>query len=81
MAVAARIVTDWIGDPGAVLDYGVRFTRPVVVTATGPTELVVAGKVRSIEAEAATAVLDISTSVSGETVLARARVTVRVPRA
>lgn len=31
MAMTARLVTDWIGDPGAVVDYSVRFTRPVVV--------------------------------------------------
>ena len=31
MAIAARVVTDWVGDPGAVVDYGVRFTRPVPV--------------------------------------------------
>ena len=31
MALAGRVVTDWVGDPGAVLEYGVRFTRPVPV--------------------------------------------------
>src|SRR6478752_173689 len=31
MALAGRIVTAWTGDPTSVLDYGVRFTRPVVV--------------------------------------------------
>jgi acyl dehydratase len=31
MAEAARVVTDWIGDPGAMLEYGVRFTKPVPV--------------------------------------------------
>lgn len=31
MATAARIVTDWVGDPGAVTEYAVRFSRPVVV--------------------------------------------------
>ncbi|MDT9681688.1 MaoC family dehydratase [Streptomyces sp. TRM76323] len=31
MAEAARVVTDWAGDPGAVVEYGVRFTKPVVV--------------------------------------------------
>ena len=31
MALAVRVVTDWVGDPGAVVDYGVRFTRPVPV--------------------------------------------------
>ncbi|MDH6121236.1 MaoC family dehydratase [Kitasatospora sp. GAS204B] len=31
MAEALRVVTDWTGDPGAVVEYGVRFTKPVVV--------------------------------------------------
>ncbi|NGO41046.1 MaoC family dehydratase [Streptomyces ureilyticus] len=31
MAEAIRVVTDWVGDPGAVAEYGVRFTKPVVV--------------------------------------------------
>ncbi|MDJ0381517.1 MaoC family dehydratase [Streptomyces sp. G-G2] len=31
MAEAIRVVTDWTGDPGAVLEYGVRFIKPVVV--------------------------------------------------
>ncbi|MFC8076071.1 MaoC family dehydratase [Streptomyces sp. NPDC057307] len=35
MAEAARVVTDWVGDPGAVVEYGVRFTRPVVVPNDG----------------------------------------------
>ncbi|MGC9536723.1 MaoC family dehydratase [Streptomyces sp. UG1] len=31
MAEAVRVVTDWTGDPAAVVEYGVRFTKPVVV--------------------------------------------------
>jgi acyl dehydratase len=31
MALAARVVTQWAGDPGRVVEYGVRFTRPVPV--------------------------------------------------
>lgn len=31
MAEAIRVVTDWAGDPAAVTEYGVRFTKPVVV--------------------------------------------------
>lgn len=31
MAEAIRVVTDWAGDPGAVAEYGVRFTKPVIV--------------------------------------------------
>ncbi|MEU4410812.1 MaoC family dehydratase [Streptosporangium sp. NPDC023963] len=31
MAQGGRFVTDWVGDPGAVVDYGVRFSSMVVV--------------------------------------------------
>ncbi|WP_329089425.1 MULTISPECIES: MaoC family dehydratase [unclassified Streptosporangium] len=31
MAQGSRFVTDWVGDPGAVVDYGVRFSSMVVV--------------------------------------------------
>src|SRR3954468_12666875 len=31
MAEAGRVVTDWTGDPGSVVEYGVWFTRPVPV--------------------------------------------------
>lgn len=31
MAEAARVVTDWAGDPGAVVEYGGRFSKPVPV--------------------------------------------------
>jgi acyl dehydratase len=31
MATAGRYVTDWVGDPGAVVEYGVRFSSPIPV--------------------------------------------------
>jgi acyl dehydratase len=31
MAEAGRVLTDWVGDPGAVVEYGVRFSAPVPV--------------------------------------------------
>jgi acyl dehydratase len=31
MASAGRVITDWAGDPGAVLEYGVRFSAPIPV--------------------------------------------------
>jgi acyl dehydratase len=31
MAEGGRFVTDWVGDPAAVVDYGVRFSSMVVV--------------------------------------------------
>ncbi|MDQ2838023.1 MAG: MaoC family dehydratase N-terminal domain-containing protein [Actinomycetota bacterium] len=78
MAIAVRVVTDWLDDPGAVLDYGVRFTRPVVVEFDQPANLEVTGSVRSLDEANGTAVLDVIATVKGETVLAKARVTVRV---
>lgn len=80
MATAVRVVTDWIGDPGAVIEYGVRFTRPVVVELGSPSELGVTGAVRSLDPESSTAVLDLTVTVGGETVLSRSRVTVRLPQ-
>jgi acyl dehydratase len=34
MGAAVQLVTDWAGDPGAVLDYQTRFTKPVPVPDT-----------------------------------------------
>jgi len=31
MALAGRALTDWLGDPAAIEEYGVRFAKPVVV--------------------------------------------------
>ena len=31
MALAGRLLTQWVGDPAAIRSYGMRFTRPVVV--------------------------------------------------
>ena len=35
MALGARLITTWAGEPGALVDYGARFTRPVVVPDDG----------------------------------------------
>ncbi len=78
MAMAVRVVTDWIGDPGAVLSYGVRFTRPVVVEHDVPSELEVSGTVRSVDPDERTAEVDLTASVAGQTVLAKARAKVRL---
>ena len=78
MATAVRVVTDWVGDPGAVLDYKVRFSRPVVVAADAPTQLEVTGVVRSMDESDQTAEIQLTASVPGQTVLTKARVRVRL---
>ena len=78
MAMAVRVVTDWVGDPGAVLDYKVRFSKPVVVAADAPTPLEVSAVVRSMDEAALTAEIQLTASVPGQTVLTKARVLVRL---
>jgi acyl dehydratase len=78
MATAVRVVTDWLGDPGAVLDYKVRFSKPVVVAADAPTLLEVSAVVRAMDESDQTAEIQLTASVPGQTVLTKARVQVRL---
>jgi acyl dehydratase len=73
-ALAGRVATDWAGDPGAILDYAVRFTRPVVVPDDDDgTDLVVAGRVESVDSNARTATVVLTATVADAGVLSGAR--------
>ncbi len=76
MALAARVVTDWAGDPGRVLEVGVRFTRPVPVPDDdeGAT-LEVTGVVAADLGEGRVRV-DVTATSAGQKVLGRARAVV-----
>jgi acyl dehydratase len=60
MGTALTLVTDWAGDPGRVLSYQVRFTRPVVVDAVEGARLDVAGRVSKVVDGVATVTLEVS---------------------
>ena len=76
MAVAVRVVTDWVGDPGAVVDYGVRFTRPVPVPDDDTGSAVeVAGTVAAVLEDKRVRV-DLKATYNGATVLGRAQAVV-----
>ena len=75
MAEAIRVVTDWAGDPGAVVEYGVRFTRPVAVP---DPDGAVEGKIRTVRDDGLVEV-DLTATVNEQTVLAKARAVVRPP--
>ena len=79
MAVVVRVVTDWVGDPGAVAEYSVRFTRPVVVPDPEGAVLEVVGTVAAKEDDG-TVRVDLTATVDGQTVLAKARALVRTGR-
>ncbi|MCW2674712.1 MAG: dehydratase [Frankiales bacterium] len=78
MATAGRVVTDWVGDPGKVVRYGVRFSRPVVVEDddTGAT-LTVSGVVEE-KNDDGTVVVGLTATVGGDKVLMGAKATVRL---
>ena len=79
MALAARAVTEWTGDPGALVEYHVRFGRPVVVPDddTGA-EVTVRGRVGALVGEDRARV-DLAVTSGGEKVLSLARATIRLP--
>jgi len=79
MALAGRIVTDWIGDPGRVAEIGVTFTRPIPVPDddTGAT-LDITAVIGAVDAELSTARVDITARFDGQTVLGKARATVNI---
>lgn len=79
MARAVEPVVAWCGDPGAVVDYGVRFTKPVVVPDPGQAVVELVGTVAVLDAEAGTVRIDLVASCDGVTVLGKARAVVRLP--
>jgi acyl dehydratase len=78
MASAARLVTNWVGDPGAVLDYGVRFTRPVVVPNDGVGAVIEITGIVGEKLEDQRVRVDITAKCEGVTVLAKASAVVRL---
>ncbi|GAA3585810.1 MaoC/PaaZ C-terminal domain-containing protein [Klugiella xanthotipulae] len=78
MGLAVQPVVDWVGDPAAVSDYQVRFTRPVPVDAAAGAEVFIVAKVGQLDAEAREARIDLTVSFDGATVLGKAQVRVRL---
>jgi len=76
MGFAIQPVIDWIGDPGKVLDYQVRFTRPVPVDAADGALVFVTAKVGALEGDIAR--IDLTVTFDGSTVLGKAQVRVSV---
>ncbi|MGB2568466.1 MaoC family dehydratase [Micromonospora citrea] len=80
MALVGRAVTAWAGAPDAVVDFGVRFTRPVVVPDDDEgTEIEVNAVVKEVT-EAGLTRLDVTATCHGEKVLSQARAIVRTSR-
>jgi acyl dehydratase len=79
MALAARVVTDWAVDPARVVEYGVRFTRPVPVPDDDAGALLeVTGRVAA-KLDDRRVRVDLTASHAGATVLGRAQAVVALP--
>ena len=79
MAQAGRYVTDWAGDAGALVEFGVRFSAPVIVPDddVGAT-IEVSGTVED-KLDGNRVVLGLTARSGAAKVLTRARAVVRLP--
>ncbi|MGJ7440067.1 MaoC/PaaZ C-terminal domain-containing protein [Aquipuribacter sp. MA13-6] len=75
MGAASRLLTEWAGDPTAVVGYSTRFTRPVVVPDPGSVTVEVSGTVRSTDPGTRRVVVDLTVTCNGATVLTKTRAT------
>ncbi|MDH6235670.1 MaoC family dehydratase [Cryobacterium sp. CG_9.6] len=73
MGFAVQPVVDWAGDPARVIDYQVRFTRPVFVDAATGADVTVTAKVGALEADARIARIDLTVTFNDQTVLGKAQ--------
>ena len=78
MGAAVQVAINWIGDPGRIVDYGVRFTKPVFVDAAKGAVLIVSGKIGEIDAENSIVRIDITASCADVAVLGKAQARVRI---
>jgi acyl dehydratase len=77
MGLAVETIVPWLGDAGRIVEYGVRFTRPVVVDAVSGAEVSVDAVVGAVDED--TARIDLTVRHADTTVLGKAQVRVRHP--
>jgi acyl dehydratase len=74
MGLAVQPVIDWLGDRGWVVDYQVRFTRPVFVDGSEGADVTVVAKVGVVDDVGAR--IDLTVTFADATVLGKAQVRV-----
>ncbi|HEY7718776.1 MAG TPA: MaoC family dehydratase [Pedococcus sp.] len=78
MGAAGSVVAQWAGDAGRVVEFGTRFTKPVVVPADSGAEVEVSGVVKALDTESGRARLDLTVTCAGEKVLGRCQAVVQL---
>ena len=72
MGSAINVVSDWVGDAGRVVEYGTRFTKPVVVPYENGVDVVVTGVVKTVDPETRRATVELTAMSGTDKVLGRA---------
>ena len=78
MAQGARFITDWAGDPAAVVDYGVRFSSMVVVPDDDEGAVITISGVIEEKLEDKRVVVALNARCGGSRVLSKARAVVQL---
>jgi acyl dehydratase len=78
MGLAVQPVSNWVGDPARIVDYQVRFTRPVLVDGAAGADVTVTATVGALEDETKVARIDLTAKFNDETVLGKAQVRVNL---
>ena len=78
MALAGRLLTAWAGDPAALVEYGVRFTKPVIVPDDGVGAVLVVEGVVKEKLEDSCVRVELTVTSQGVRVLGQARAVVRL---
>lgn len=78
MGAAVDVVAQWAGGPQRIVDYAVRFSRPVPVPAARPATINVVATVGAIDTGTQRARIDLAVTCDGAKVLARAQAFVQL---
>lgn len=78
MGLAVQPVSNWVGDPARIVDYQVRFTRPVLVDGASGADVTITATVGALEDETKIARIDLTAKFNDETVLGKAQVRVNL---
>jgi acyl dehydratase len=70
MGAAGSVVEEWAGDGGRVVEFGTRFTKPVVVP-QGGAEVEVSGVVKTVDEDTRRATVELTATSEGAKVLGR----------
>lgn len=80
MGAAVQPVVEWVSDPARIIDYQVRFTRPVIVDPQHGATISTVAKVGQRDPDARVVRIDLTVTSGDQTVLGKAQVRVNLAR-